>query len=356
MEIKDRTYTINISRRAIIKVIIAAVVVAALWELKHLVFVILTSVVLASFIRTAAEYVNKRFRLNRIVSVVTMYLLTFLVFAGIFYFFLPLLISEFANLIPVLTEYFPQGLPIAQDVDLELLGQVETVAPGGTVEIGGLVESLRSFIGVIASGFGNTLSTLFGGLLNVVLVAIISFYLSVSRDGIESFLRMVSPIHNEAYVIDVWKRSQKKIALWMQGQMILGIVVGLLTFLGLSLLGIKNALLLSVIAAIFELIPFGIFLAAIPAVSLAFGAGGFSLALMVVALYLIIQQLEGYLLAPLVVNKMTGVSPLVVILSVLIGVGLAGFWGLILAVPVAVTVLEYINDLEKERLVKMQNE
>ncbi len=138
--------------------------------------------------------------------------------------------------------------------------------------------------------------------------------------------------------------------------MILGLVVGVLTFIGLTLLDVPQAILLAVVAAIFELIPFGIFLAAIPAVSLAFGAGGISLALMVVALYTVVQQLEGYLIAPLVVNKMTGVSPLVVILAVLVGVSLAGFWGLILGVPVAVTMLEYINDLEKERLMKQENE
>ena len=83
--------------------------------------------------------------------------------------------------------------------------------------------------------------------------------------------------------------------------------------------------------------------------SLAFTSGGLTLALMTIALYIIVQQLEGYLISPLVMNRITGVSPLVVILSVLVGVNLAGgSWGLILAVPVAVTALEYVGDLEKK--------
>jgi predicted PurR-regulated permease PerM len=187
-------------------------------------------------------------------------------------------------------------------------------------------------------------------MLNVVLVIVISFYLSVSNDGIESFLRILSPIEREEYVIGLWNRSQAKIARWMQGQLFLGLVIGILTFIGLTLLKVEHALLLAVLAAIFELIPFGIFLAAIPAVSFAFSGGGISLALMVVALYVLIQQLEGYLISPIVMNKMTGISPLVVIISVLIGVQLAGFWGLILAVPVAVTILEYIKDFEKKKI------
>ena len=346
LEPKDKTFTINISQKTIFNIDILGLIVFALFKLQNIVFVVLTSVVLASFIRTAAEKVKIKLGLNRVLSVVLMYLLTLLVFAAVFYFFLPVLITEISNILPVIEQYLPVGTPFG-----------ETVATvGQNLETPDLVEGAKSILGILASGFGNTVSTLFGGVANVALVVIISFYMSVSRDGIESFLRIIAPIHKEAYVIDVWKRSQRKIALWLQGQMVLGVVVGLLTFLGLTLLGVRNAILLSVVAAVFELIPFGIFLAAVPAVTLAFAGGGLSLALMVLALYIIIQQLEGYLIAPLVVNKVTGVSPLIVILSVLIGLTLAGFWGLLLSVPVAVTVIEYINDLEKRRLLALQNE
>lgn len=345
--------TVTISRKSLMRIAIFGAIIYALFLLKNLVFVVLTSVVLASFIRTAAAWVKRRLGLNHVLSIVLMYLLTVLVFAAIFYFFIPVLLVEVANALPLLSEYLPTGSPLTEN--LNLLGDSAVLNPiGQGVEVNTLIGNAQAFLSIIASGFGNTLSALFGGLLNVALVVIISFYLSVSKDGIESFLRIISPVHKEAYVINVWHRAQRKIAFWMQGQVILGVIVGVLTFLGLTLLGVEHAILLSIVAAVFELIPFGIFLAAVPAITLSFASGGISLAIMVLALYLIIQQLEGYLIAPLVVNKVTGVSPLVVILSVLIGVALAGFWGLILAVPVAVTVIEYINDLEKERLLRMQ--
>jgi predicted PurR-regulated permease PerM len=336
--------------------VILGLVVFALFVMKELVFVILTSVVLASFIRTAAVSVKNRFGLSRILSVALMYLITFCALAGIFYFFIPVLVVEISNLLPVLAKYLPANLPIVQNLDVNTLGAISAEGVAAGESLGPLVDNFRSFLLILSSGFGNTLSMFFGGVLNIVVVIVVSFYLSVSADGIESFLRILSPIDKEAYVIDLWKRSQRKIALWMQGQLFLGVVIGILTFIGLTLLGVEQAILLAVVAAIFELIPFGIFLAAVPAISIAFGSGGISLALMVAALYTLIQQLEGYLISPLVMNKMTGVSPLVVILSVLVGVHLAGFWGLILAVPVAVTLLEYINDIEKERLMRLQNE
>jgi len=337
---------INISNKTLLNIAVFGLIVFALVRLENIVFVVLTSVVLASFIRKAAEWVKLKMGMNRVLSVVSMYLLTIFVLGLILYFFLPVLISEVSSVLPLIESY----LPTTGD-----LGQTFVNVSQG-LQIDGLVDSTRSLVDVLGGGLGSTLSVLFGGIANVALVIIISFYLSVSRDGIESFLRIMAPVHKEAYVIDLWKRSQRKIAYWFQGQILLGLVVGLLTFLGLSLLQVENALLLAVVAGVFELIPFGIFLAAAPAVALAFTSGGLSLALMVLALYIIIQQLEGYLIAPLVVNRVTGVSPLVVILSVLIGVTLAGFWGLILAVPVAVTIIEYINDLEKKRLLQMHNE
>lgn len=333
----DKVYNVLITRKALMNIAVLGLMIWALFVLKNIVFVVLTSIVLASFIRIAAAKVKKTIGLSRILSVVLMYLLTFVVFGGVFYFFIPILLVETSNLLPLVIKYLPQGLP---GVDLS------GFAGASVSDLAGV----KSFITLLASGFTNTLSGFFGGLVNVVLVAIISFYLSVSTDGVESFLRIITPADREAYVIDLWQRSQRKIALWAQGQLLLGLVVGILTVIGLVLLNVPHALLLGLLAAIFELIPFGIFLAAIPAVSLAFGASGVTLALMVVALYTIVQQLEAYLIAPLVVHKVTGVSPLVVILSVLIGLSLAGFWGLILAIPVAVTILEYINDLEKKRL------
>ncbi len=343
----EKVYNVNINSKTIRNVAIIGLVVWLLFTLQNLVFVVLTSVVLASFIRTAAASLKRRLGITRTLSIAVMYLVTFLIISGILYFFLPVLIKEILNLVPVVSKYLPNASSVGSlGLNANQFSNSLTHGP----ELSGFVDQFSNLLQVAATGFGSTLSALFGSLLNVVLVVVISFYLSVSHDGIESFLRILSPIEKEEYIIGLWHRSQLKIARWMQGQLFLGLVIGILTFIGLTLLGVEHAILLAVIAGLFELIPFGIFLAAIPAVSFGFATGGLTLAVMVVALYIVIQQIEGYFIAPLVMNKMTGISPLVVIISVLIGVQLAGFWGLILAVPVAVTILEYIKDFEKKKV------
>ncbi|MEK7607825.1 MAG: AI-2E family transporter, partial [Patescibacteria group bacterium] len=155
----------------------------------------------------------------------------------------------------------------------------------------------------------------------------------------------------EDYVLDLWKRTQTKIGLWMQGQLILAIVVGLLVYLGLMILGVRNALLFAVLAALLETIPlFGPIIAAIPAVAAAYVDNGASAGFIVVGLYLIIQQFENHLIYPLVVKKIVGVPPILVIISLLIGFKLAGFLGILLSVPLSSMLVEFLDDVQKRKV------
>ena len=136
----------------------------------------------------------------------------------------------------------------------------------------------------------------------------------------------------------------------MQGQLVLGLIIGVLVYIGLAVMGVPYALLLALLAGMFEIIPiFGPLLAMVPAVLLAFSSAGATLALSVIIFYIIVQRLENDLIYPLVVNKVTGVNPLVVILALLVGAKLAGLWGVLLSVPVVSALMEYINDIQKEK-------
>ena len=123
----------------------------------------------------------------------------------------------------------------------------------------------------------------------------------------------------------------------------------MLTYLGLLIFDINYSLLLAIAAAILELIPFGIILAAVPAIAAGYSSSGTAGALQVTALYVIIQQFENNLIQPLIVQKVVGISSLVVILSLLVGVQLAGIWGVFLSIPVAVLLTEMIADVERKK-------
>ena len=343
---------VSISTGSILKVILFGFLVLAITKLYELILVLLTAIVLATFVEGGVQRLSK-YKIGRTLSVVFIFGALMVFFVGLFYLFVPLLVSELSNVITIVSQYIPKGTNLLSSNNIsDANAVISSFSDKGS--LGEVAKSLQLVSTKISGGFIDTLSGVFGGLLNFALIFVISFYLSIQEKGIEKFLRIVTPLKNEAYIIDLWGRSQKKIGLWIRGQLVLGLIVAVLTYLGLAIFGVPNALLLALLAGVFELIPFGIFLAVIPAVSFAFIEGGISLALMVGGFYLIIQQFESYLIQPLVVKKVIGISPLVVILSVLMGAILAGFWGLILAAPAAVPLLEYMNDVEKDKIGQTQ--
>ena len=221
----------------------------------------------------------------------------------------------------------------------------------GDISLRGIVSGLDSAVQSVSAGFVHSASSIFGGALSLILIIVISFYLAVQEDGVEKFLRIVVPIKREEYVLNLWKRTQAKIGLWMQGQLILAVLVGILVYLGLMVLGVRNALLFAVLAALLETIPlFGPIIAAIPAVAAAYVDSGASAGFIVAGLYLIIQQFENHLIYPLVVKKIVGVPPILVIISLLVGFKLAGFLGILLSVPLSSMLVEFLDDIQKKKV------
>jgi predicted PurR-regulated permease PerM len=323
------------------------VLLLLLYRLIDLVLVVITAVVIAAAVEPATRWFA-RHKISRLPAVLFVYVFSFLLFAVTLYFFVPPLVRDTASLIKL--------SPASSAFQKTINGSSSTLtAISGSLKGGfnfePVVAALQS--GSISNGLLGSISLIFGGVSSFVLIVVLSFYLAVQEKGIENFLRVVSPIHVEAYVIDVWSRTEQKIGRWMQGQLLLGLIIGPLVYLGLTILGIKYALTLAILAAIFELIPFfGPILSAVPAVILGFSET-IPLGLMVVGLYLVIQQFENHLIYPLVVKKVIGIPPLVVILALLAGAKLAGFFGLILAVPVAVLLMELLNDFEKKKQLQM---
>lgn len=340
---------IDISIKSIIRILVAIFLIYVLMKLTNIILVVLTAIVIASFVEAALNKL-KRYVKNRIFAVFLMYLLVIGIFVGMAYVFVPVFVSEMSALVESLAQYIPNN-SIFNTFQTETLSGAKDVVNSisSNASLGELISNIKLLIESLSGGFVEIFGKAFGGVINLGLIFIISFYLSISKDGVENFLRIITPINKEEYVIGLWKRTQKKIGLWIQGQMLLSLIIGILTYLGLTILGVKYSLVISVITALFELIPFGIFISVIPAVVFSYLSGGVTLSILTALLYFILHQFENYLIYPLIIKKVIGIPPLVVILSVIIGWQLANFWGVILAIPVAVFLFELLNDLEKKK-------
>jgi len=347
---KNNFTSLSITTSTMVRAILVILAFFLIWFLRDLVLVVISSIVIASFVETSIPYFQ-RIKIGRVFGVVILYTISILSMAGLFYLFAPLLVTEIYNFSTFISAYLPDVSFFNYFQNEAFSGAKDAVKSlSGNFSISSLLDVSGAFVVNLSGGFFQTLSIAFGSLFNAVLIVVISFYLSAQEKGIENFLRIILPIQYENYMVNLWERSSKKIALWIKGQLVLGLIDAVLVYLVLSLMGIQYALLFAIIAGIMGLIPYGTLIALVPVMSVSYLSGGWSDAFMVAGAYLIIHEFEVFLFAPLLIKSIVGLSPIVIILSILIGFELGGVWGAILAIPLAVILMELLSDIEKEKV------
>lgn len=197
----------------------------------------------------------------------------------------------------------------------------------------------------------STLSDLFGSLGLAVAVLVSSFYLSLSHDGVDRFIRAVMPQNYEDATLRIYHRSRRKIGFWFRTQLLLSCVMGGSTWLALTLLGVDHAFLIGILAAIFELVPFvGPILSGTVAVIAAFGTST-ALALYTLIVFLVLHQIEANVMVPLLTKRAVDLHPVIVITALIMGIEIGGFLGAIVAVPLAAVFQEIIEDWSRNKRV-----
>lgn len=335
----DKKLSITITTGTIIKTLAVLGIVFFLYLTRDIMMSVLFSLVIASGVDPAATWFQKR-KIPRVLAVIIVYLITFSFLGGMFYLIIPNTFTELTSFSNNLPAYLEKPFE-AGTVD-KIFGNLPSFVRDA---LGAFLSNVSDYISSFSVGFFGIASAAVGGAMSLVLIIVLSFYLSMQEKGVENFLKIIIPARNENYAIGLWQRWKKKIGLWLQGQILLGFIVGVLVYIGLTLLQVEYALTFALLAALLELIPiFGPILSAIPPVLVALTQSP-TLALEVGILYIIIQQFENHLIYPLVVRKIVGVPSIMVILALVIGLEIGGFFGMLLAIPLAVVVIEILEDL-----------
>lgn len=341
----------KITGGGIAKIICGVFVFLAIIKLQTLLVSIVIAVVIASFMEPMIIFFTKK-GMRRGVSVALSYSIIALTVSAFIFLALPPLVKETFSAINSLPDNIKTA-DILNPIQKSLYGTAKNIFPDipQSIPLEDLISLITSSFSNFAGGVFDTVSRFFGGIVSFIVVIVLSIYLTVEERGVARFLGMVTPREYEDYVINIWTRVQKKIGRWIQGQFILMGIVFLLIFLGLTILKIflgdkiQHIFLLSLVTALLEFIPvIGIFIATIIAFIFTLIKGGTGVALVVVVLFTIIHQVESHVIYPQVVKKVTGIPPLLVIISLVAGVELAGFVGVILSIPIAVFIFEYLDD------------
>jgi predicted PurR-regulated permease PerM len=218
----------------------------------------------------------------------------------------------------------------------ELSTQIQTQLTGflqsGVESINGLLQRLaRDGPSVLLSGATNVLSTT----AQAFLVLLTSAYFLYDYPRFTANFKRFVPTRWRPLYEDLTAKANVAVGGYLRGQLLITLIIGVLIFVGLSLINVPFALAISFLAAIFNLVPYlGPIVGMVPAVILGFTVSPLT-ALLAVVVFVVANQIEGNLLGPYILSKSTNLHPVTVLLAILIGAGLFGLLGALLAVPVS---------------------
>lgn len=336
---------VNISSLTIVKVIFVVAGLALLWAIRDIIAIVFVAWVLASALDPMIDRLQ-RYHIPRALSILTIYVLCIGVLIAVLALLVPSVSTELSAMardLPKVYEPIQQSLSGIRQTGEEL-GVMGAIQDSIDSAVKGLTTVSNSLYGAVAS--------FLGGIVTAFGILVIAFYMTVEEDGIKKFVMSVAPTMYQPYLIKKINQIQSKLSSWLWGQMILMMFIGVLTGLSLWILGVKYWLVLGLFAGLTEFIPIiGPIMAAIPAVFIAMGdfAEAPYKPLLVIILFIIIQQVENQLLVPRIMKRAVGLNPIIVILALLIGAKLGGLVGVVLAVPFSTILGIFLGDFFEER-------
>ncbi len=332
----DRHDTINISTVTLLKVVLIGLLLWFLWVIRDVLLLFLIAVIIASAIDPVADFLQKR-RIPRVLSVLFVYVL-----------FLGTIALVGFLLVPPMTEQFNQIRN--QDVYETFTSKIGVYRE--SLSHSSIGRSIDNSLKEIANNLGGTLfqttKGVLTGIVSIITVLVISFYLAIEENGMKNFVKHLAPYKYQAYITRLVNKIQLKMGAWVLGQLILSAVIFGLVFIGLVILKVKFALVLALLAGLFEIVPYiGPFISGAVAIFFAFLQSP-ALALAVLILWIVTQQLEGHVIVPIVMSRSVGLNPVLIILGILIGGTLGGLVGTLIAIPVISGISVFIEDIMAE--------
>ena len=324
---------IEISTATILKIIGVFALVWFLYAIREIVVLFFVVLVIVAALGPLVDRMSKH--IPRVLSVVILFLAFLGILTAIGFLIIPPIVNQIGQLANNLPFYIDKFGPILSNYQNSLGNYQE-----------GLLN-ISSQLSKFSSGLYTTTVGFISGLVGAITILILSFYMLLEQNALKHFLHQTLPLEHKEKIFDIFRKIGEKMGGWFRGQILLMIVIGALYGIALPIVGVPYALTLAVWGGLTEVIPYvGPWLGLVPALIIAFTVSPLT-ALIVLIIYLVIQQLESQFLAPKIMGKAVGLSPVIIILALLAGAKLMGVTGMIIAVPAAgaisVLIQEWLN-------------
>lgn len=326
----------NISTATIVKVILTLAILYFVYIIRDIISLLVISLIMAILIDPLADWFEKR-KIPRTLAVLLVYLVLISLIGLFIVLIIPPLTAQFDQLTNQIPSYWEKIKSFGENSGYLSQYNPET-----------LLNSLKNIETSLAEGVFSRVGGIVGSVASMVLILFLTFYIVIDEKNIKKMALRLVPAQYQIYVSEIATRMKEKMGAWLKGQLILCLIIGVCVFLGLTILGVDYALVLGLIAAMFEIVPYlGPWLTGILVVFIAFGQSPMT-ALFAAVFIIVLQALENNLIVPKVMQKAVGLNPIISILAIIIGAKTAGVIGVALAIPVASALSILLQDFFKE--------
>lgn len=325
------------ANRTVLFLLVAVVLVAAGYALKHTLSCFLLSFVLAYLVDPLVVALERR-RVKRMHGITLIYLLLGISTLIFVTFFVPLISRNWTAFVHSLPLYLQK----AEDMLLSLKEQY--LLPYSTDEwrwvLDTLTKQLDKLVGKAGAGIYTALSSAVFNLFNLILAPILVLFMLIYKEPVIAGLASWIPPGRRDAILAVGRAINASIGGYLRGQLIVSFIVAVFSTVALFLLGVDHPIFNGVFAGLASILPFiGVILATLPPLFFAYIKFQSGVALFkVLVAFSVIYFLEGYVVKPVVFKGAMDLNPLVTIIFVMAFGELMGFWGILLAIPIAAAV------------------
>ncbi|MFA7286670.1 MAG: AI-2E family transporter [Patescibacteria group bacterium] len=324
--------SITITTATMLKAVAMVVAVWVIYLTADILFLVLAAIFLSAALRPGVDWLQRR-HIPRPVSMLGIYAILFAVLSTAVILIVPPIIEELKALALTFPDLYTKFFTWLTSYSPQLAATPATQA----------LQELSRAITSATQGVVGTIAGIFGGLFSFFMVLVMTFYLVVDENAIERSVAAL-PASAQTYLTGLYGRLEAQIGRWLRAQLLLMALVGLLVYVLLLLLGMRYAVLLAVVAALTEFIPYlGPLIGAVPAILLAYAISPEMAGAVAVAYYLV-QLFENNVLTPKIMERAVGLSPIISIVAFLVGGKIGGITGAFLAIPLAIALHVIIQE------------
>tara|TARA_Y100000310_G_C20698841_1_gene827791 strand:- start:3909 stop:4937 length:1029 start_codon:yes stop_codon:yes gene_type:complete len=328
---------LDISWGTIVKLAVAGLVLYILFLTKDILVWVLFGLILSILFDPAIDFLQKM-RVPRVLGTMGVYFVFFGILAFIIWGTAPLFVNEIQRFSRLFPQYFETLAPILQGLGVAAFSDVQS-----------FFDALSGGFQALSSNIFNALFAIFGGIFSTIFVLSIAIFLSLEEKSIERTIGLLFPKRHEAFALDLWARSQRKVSGWFASRLITSIFVGIATYLTLILFNVQYPFSLALLAFVLNFIPIigplitGLLITLIVVLDSPLKA------VFILIAFVLIQQIEGNILTPLLTKRFLGIPPALVLIALAVGGELWGIMGAILAIPLVGILFEFLRDFLKKR-------